>query len=62
MNRQTPIQSLLEKASQSNSANRRGYFLPSRNEGKANLDENTREGILKALTVYADQLYTKLGP
>lgn len=28
---------------------------------KSKMDDKTREGILKALSVYADQLYTKIG-
>jgi len=64
LHRQTPIQNLLDKASSkaSAAAYKRAHFLPSKSEDKQqNLDENTREGILKALSIYADQLYTKLG-
>ena len=62
VNRQTPIQNHLDNSSsKTNVTNKRAHFFTSTNDDNQNLDEHTREGILKALSIYADQLYTKLG-
>ena len=62
VNRQTSMQNHFDtSSSKTNVPNKRAHFFTSKNDDNQNLDENTREGILKALSIYADQLYTKLG-